>query len=141
MRIQYASDLHLEFRENWRILREQGPMDVKGDILVLAGDIGYLGDANYSEHPFWDWVSENYQQVIVALGNHEFYKFYNLASMQDGLVGEIRPNVHYYYNKVVSIQDVDFIVRPFGLILTRLMPVSTSVVLPTFIGFCMARIC
>ena len=101
MRIQYASDLHLEFRENWRVLKEQGPMDVMGDILVLGGDIGCLGDANYSEHPFWDWASENYQQVIVALGNHEFYKFYDLASMQDGLVGEVRHNVHYYYNKVV----------------------------------------
>ena len=110
MRIQYASDLHLEFRENWRVLKEHGPMDVKGDVLVLAGDIGYLGDANYSEHPFWDWASENYQQVIVALGNHEFYKFYDLASMQDGLVGEVRHNVYYYYNKVIHIQDVDFIV-------------------------------
>ena len=110
MRIQYASDLHLEFRENWRALKEHGPMDVKGDVLVLAGDIGYLGDANYSEHPFWDWASENYQQVIVALGNHEFYKFYDLASMKDGLVGEVRHNVHYYYNKVIHIQDVDFIV-------------------------------
>ena len=29
--------------------------------------------------------------------------------MKDGLVGEIRPNVHYYYNKVVRIDDVDFI--------------------------------
>ena len=110
MRIQYASDLHLEFRENWRVLREQGSMDVKGDVLVLAGDIGYLGDANYSEHPFWDWASENYQQVIVALGNHEFYKFYDLASMQDGLVGVVRHNVHYYYNTVIHIQDVDFII-------------------------------
>lgn len=110
MRIQYASDLHLEFRENWRILRQDGPMDVCGDILVLAGDIGYLGDDNYVTHPFWDWASENYRQVIVALGNHEFYKFFDLSSLRDGFVGEIRPNVHYYYNSVVHIDDIVFIV-------------------------------
>ena len=110
MKIQYASDLHLEFRENWRILRQEEPMDVRGDVLVLAGDIGYLGDDNYRTHPFWDWASESFRQVIVALGNHEFYKFYDLKTMHDGLVGEIRPNVHYYYNKVVRIEDVDFII-------------------------------
>lgn len=110
MKIQYASDLHLEFRENWRILKTEDPMDIRGDILVLAGDIGYLGDDNYSTHPFWDWASENYQQVLVALGNHEFYKYYDLSTMCDGLVGEIRPNVHYYYNKVVRIEDIDFII-------------------------------
>ena len=110
MKIQYASDLHLEFADNWRILKQEEPMNIRGDILVLAGDIGYLGDDNYQTHPFWDWASENYQQVIVALGNHEFYKFYNLSSMHDGLIGEIRPNIHYYYNAVVHIQDIDIIV-------------------------------
>lgn len=111
MKIQYASDLHLEFRENWRILRQEEPMDVRGDVLVLAGDIGYLGDDNYRTHPFWDWASENFRQVIVALGNHEFYKYYNLQTMHDGLIGEIRPNVHYYYNKVIRIdEDINIIV-------------------------------
>lgn len=110
MKIQYASDLHLEFSENWRILRQEGPMDARGDILVLAGDIGYLGDDNYRTHPFWDWASENYQQVIVCLGNHEFYKYYDLSTMHEGLVGEIRPNAHYYYNGVVHIENTDFII-------------------------------
>lgn len=110
MKIQYASDLHLEFADNWRILKQEEPMNVRGDILVLAGDIGYLGDDNYQTHPFWDWASENYQQVIVALGNHEFYKFYDLSSMHDGLIGEIRTNVHYYYNAVVHIQEIDIII-------------------------------
>lgn len=55
MKIQYASDLHLEFADNWRYLKEN-PLQATGDILVLAGDIGYLGDENYSKHPFWDWA-------------------------------------------------------------------------------------
>jgi len=79
MKIQYASDLHLEFADNWRFLKEN-PLQVTGDILVLAGDIGYLGDENYSKHPFWDWASENYQQVIACMGNHEFYKYYDIAN-------------------------------------------------------------
>ncbi len=54
MKIQYASDLHLEFHENSRWLKDN-PLLPVGDILVLAGDIGYLGDENYNRHPFWDW--------------------------------------------------------------------------------------
>ena len=71
MKIQYASDLHLEFADNWRYLKAN-PLHITGDILVLAGDIGYLGDENYSKHPFWDWASANEPPVIVCMGKHEF---------------------------------------------------------------------
>ena len=77
MKIQYASDLHLEFADNWRYLKAH-PLEVTGDILLLAGDIGYLGDDNYSKHPFWDWASENYKEVHCCMGNHEFYKYYDV---------------------------------------------------------------
>ena len=109
MRIQYASDLHLEFSDNWRYLKKH-PLQVAGDILVLAGDIGYLGDENYSKHPFWDWASDNYQQVIACMGNHEFYKYYDIATLNEGYSLEIRPNVQSYYNSVVHIKDIDFII-------------------------------
>ena len=109
MKIQYASDLHLEFAENASYLKHN-PMDVVGYVLVLAGDIGYLGDQNYDRHPFWDWASENFEQVIVALGNHEFYKFFDISTLENGYKYQIRHNVTAYYNEVVNIGDADIIV-------------------------------
>ena len=89
--IQYASDLHLEFADNWRYLK-QHPLKICGDILILAGDIGYLSDENYSDHPFWDWVSENYNQVYCCMGNHEFYKHFDVATLRNGYCMRIRPS-------------------------------------------------
>ena len=109
MKIQYASDLHLEFAENASWLKHN-PLEIVGDILVLDGDIGYLGDENYSRHPFWDWASENYKQVIVALGNHEFYKFYDISKLANGTKIDIRHNVAAYYNSVINIENIDIIV-------------------------------
>ncbi len=108
MRIQYISDVHLEFRENASYIKHN-PLPVTGEVLVIAGDTLYLGDS-YTKHPFWDWASENYQQVIVCLGNHEFYLYYDLATMTDGRTIDIRPNVHAYYNKSVRVGDADIIV-------------------------------
>lgn len=108
MKIQYASDLHLEFAENASYIKHN-PLKVAGDILVLVGDIGYLDDENYSRHPFWDWASENYKQVIMVPGNHEFYKYFDIANLKDGTRIEIRPNVAAYYNSVVRIEDTDII--------------------------------
>ncbi len=109
MKIQYASDLHLEFSDNYSYLKNN-PLKPVGDILVLAGDIGYLNDDNYKNHPFWDWAADNFNQVVVAVGNHELYKYYDLAQMPQGLVCSIRDNVKCYYNAVVRVDNTDLIV-------------------------------
>lgn len=110
MKIQYASDLHLEFGENSKWLK-QHPMEAIGEILLLAGDIGYLGDDNYKHHPFWDWASDNFNRVIVIPGNHELYKFFDINELHEGWELEIRPNVKAHYNSVINLNnDVDVIV-------------------------------
>ena len=109
MRIQFASDLHLEFPENTDYLMKT-PLKVTGEILILAGDIHVIGSENWTENPFWDWASKNYRQVIVAYGNHEYYKTCDLATMKEGYKYKIRDNIYYYYNCVITIDDVDIIV-------------------------------
>jgi len=104
MRIQYASDLHLEFGENSKWLKGN-PLIPSADFLVLAGDIGYLGDSNYVTHPFWDKVSEDFEKVIVIPGNHELYKFFDINELHEGWNQEIRPNVHVHYNSVITLDD------------------------------------
>jgi len=108
VKIQYASDLHLEFHDNSRFFKEN-PLIPVGDILILAGDIGYLNDDNYSKHPFWDWVSDRFNQTYVVVGNHELYKYFDLAKMPQGLVCSIRNNVNVYYNCVIHLNNVDII--------------------------------
>lgn len=44
------------------------------------------------------------------MGNHEFYKYYDIAKLNDGYCLEIRPNVHSYYNAVVHIGDIDLFI-------------------------------
>jgi predicted phosphodiesterase len=109
MKIQYVSDLHLEFKENTQFLKEN-PLEVKGDLLIIAGDSTYLDTPTYLSHPFWSWASKNYKDVIVCLGNHEFYQYYDIALLQNGFCGEIKPNVHFYYNSVIHYGDIDIIV-------------------------------
>ena len=112
MKIQYASDLHLEFDENSRFLQKH-PLAVTGDILVLAGDIGYLSDKYCERHPFWDWAADHYEQVIAIPGNHEFYRGFDMATTVDGWSYALRPNVRYYNNQVISLGvEIDLIVTP-----------------------------
>ena len=102
------SDLHMEFYENSRYLKAF-EFEAKGDVLVLAGDTFYLRDIITPQKKFWNWASQNFRQVLMVPGNHEFYNNGDVTERGDSWQWLFRPNVGYYYNKVVHIDDIDFI--------------------------------
>ena len=108
MKIQYASDIHLELSDNLRFINSE-PFEVTGDVLVFAGDTGYLRDRTLPYLRLWKWASANYREVLLVPGNHEFYGNGDVLAYGDSWSREILPNVHYYQNKVVRIDNVDFI--------------------------------
>lgn len=67
-RIQYVSDIHLEFYD-----KVPFPLLVKPNAryLALAGDIGQPSHTNYNA--FFQYVSSNWDRVFYVPGNHEYY--------------------------------------------------------------------
>jgi hypothetical protein len=66
--------------------------------------------ANFGIQPVYPWAEDNFSQVIVVVGNHDLYKYYDLAQMPQGFVCSIRDNVKCYYNDVVRVDNTDLIV-------------------------------
>lgn len=90
MKLQYASDLHLEFPENKEFLRKN-PLKPEGDILILAGDVVPL--INMTEHAdFFDYVSDHFKTTWWLPGNHEFYNS-DIKDINGCLNEKIRENV------------------------------------------------
>lgn len=102
MRIQLASDLHLEFLTR----RFPGERMIKpahqADVLVLAGDIC---DGSFAIDLFHDWPVP----VIFVAGNHEAYNF-----RREDVLDEIRSaardtSVHFLERDVVDFGGVRFL--------------------------------
>lgn len=108
MRIQFFSDLHTEFHENMEFIKSS-PFEITGEVLVLAGDIGYLNDPALGKLQFWKWASENYREVLIIAGNHEYYNGSDLSAFGDNWARMFLGNVGYYHNKVVRIDNTDFV--------------------------------
>lgn len=67
-RIQYASDLHLEFYEKQAFPHLLRP---SARLLALAGDIGRPDHRLYPA--FFEWAHDKWDHIFVVAGNHEFY--------------------------------------------------------------------
>jgi predicted phosphohydrolase len=106
MKVQYASDLHIEFQENNSFLKNN-PIKPFGDILVLAGDIVPFAvlDKNLD---FFKYLSDNFKNTYWIPGNHEYYGS-DLADKRGSFHEKIKDNVHLLNNTVISDNSVRLI--------------------------------
>ena len=116
MQIQYASDLHLEFPENKEFLKAN-PLQAKGDILLLAGDIvPFAVVEKYND--FFNYVSDHFKTTYWLPGNHEYYSF-DLATKCGTLNEKIRSNVFLVNNIALKQDKINFI---FSTLWSKISP-------------------
>ena len=108
MKIQYCSDLHLEFSENASWMKNNGLIP-SGEVLLIAGDTFYLGQ-EFEEHPFFDFASDNYDMVYLIPGNHEYYGGFDAEiCLEEDYRRKIRENVILVNNGVEEYKGVKFV--------------------------------
>lgn len=107
MKIQYCSDLHLEFFQNKRYL-ELTPLQPSGEVLIIAGDTCHFSDYAF-KLPFFDLVSEQFELVLLIPGNHEFYGGKDISITDEPFIHKIRHNVWLCNNEIVDYKDLRFI--------------------------------
>jgi len=117
MKIQYCSDLHLEFPENRKFLR-RNPLHPLGDILVLAGDIGTFHDLENARE-FFDFVCDHYAAVYWVPGNHEYYGS-DISSKPASFCEKVRDNLYLVNNQSVVHAGVRLV---FSTLWGRISPV------------------
>lgn len=105
-KIQFCSDLHLEFDDNWNFIKNH-PIVPAGDILVITGDLCYLEqieDPRMKE--FFLFLSDSFRAVYYVPGNHEFYGSTDVALLDKPLCEKICDNVFLVNNHIEKIDDV-----------------------------------
>lgn len=101
MKIQIASDLHIEFPENREYLKKN-PLKPCGDILVLAGDI--VPFAQFEKHQdFFIGLTEKFKSIYWIPGNHEYYKS-DIENKSDTMTEKIAENF-FLVNNIAVVED------------------------------------
>ncbi len=99
MKITCISDLHSKI-----------PILKKGDLLIIAGDIGILNEQHLTD--FIDWVCHlNYKYIVWCSGNHDIF---SEELYKKGIKPMMPKNVYYLLNSSVTIEGIKIWGSPFS---------------------------
>jgi len=106
MKVQYISDIHLEFYED--ILNI--PIIPSAPILCLLGDIGNPNSLNYDI--ILNWCSKNYKKVFIITGNHEYYSInFTIEEIDKIIIDKIKKydNISFLNNTIEKYENFTFV--------------------------------
>ena len=110
VKFQYVSDTHLEHYKNLNSIHIEKIDDCEN--LFLLGDIGYAYSDIY--HEFINYCSDNWINVFVIFGNHEYYCTpKNVKTMEEieAEASKFRKNVYFLNNDFIFINKRDNTVK------------------------------
>jgi predicted phosphohydrolase len=116
MKIQYCSDLHLEFPLNKDFI-EINPLIPVGDILILAGDIVPFENMDLAKD-FFRFCSDSFKETYWIAGNHEYY-YGTLDGRVSAFKEEIMKNVFLVNNYTIERENLRII---FSTLWTKISP-------------------
>ena len=73
MKVQYLSDIHLEFFHIQKVIRIAKNIQPVCEILILAGDIGSPSNLDNHYRIFLEIIAPKFKKIFIIAGNHEYY--------------------------------------------------------------------
>jgi predicted phosphodiesterase len=107
MRVQYFSDIHLEFK-NIDIIPKL-LKNVNADVLVMAGDICPVNDEE-SRNKFktlLEYVCKRYKYVMHVAGNHEYYTEKNQEEIKNNTITHVNAKFKAYSKQFTNYIYMD----------------------------------
>jgi predicted phosphohydrolase len=129
MKIQYCSDLHLEFPFNKKYLKAN-PIKPEGEILLLAGDIIPFTEIE-KENDFFNFLSDSFEHTYWIPGNHEYYRS-DITERAGTFHEKIRSNLSLLNNTTIEHKGVRLL---FSTLWSKINPAMEFVILKSMADF------
>jgi predicted phosphohydrolase len=129
MKIQYCSDLHLEFPVNKKYFKAN-PMKPEGEILLLAGDIIPFAEIE-KENNFFNFLSDSFEHSYWIPGNHEYYRS-DITERTGSFHEKIRSNVSLLNNTAIEHKGVRLL---FSTLWSKINPTFEYVIKKSMADF------